>query len=89
MKVKTVEFKRIETETELDYPIYLYFQDDMCHDEVQKIEADKTTTIKYTMFGFEIKVERSDGCVNPLHIEKCQTTEEHYEEFFTELKERL
>lgn len=33
-KVLVTETKKIETEIDLEYPIYLYFQDGYCNDEL-------------------------------------------------------
>jgi hypothetical protein len=88
MKLKTVEFNRVETETDIELPVYLYFQDELCNDQIQKIEADQTTTLKYEIDGFQITVVSSDGCINPLHL-NSQTTKEHYEELYKEIMERL
>ena len=88
MKLKTVEFKRTETETEIEFPVYLYFQDENCDDEFQKIEADKETILKRTWNGYEITVRQSDGCIGPSYL-KNKTTKEHYDEFHADLIEYI
>lgn len=87
-KLKTVEFKRMEVETDLEYPVYLYFQDEMCYDEYRKIESDKITILKSNYRGFEISVEHSDGCINPHHL-RSRTKKEHYDAFLEELIKKI
>ena len=84
MKLKTVEFDRKVTETDIELPVYLYFQDEFCNDELHKIEDDKITIIKTTNNGTEMSIHKHDGTINPLHL-KSMTTKEHYDDFFSEL----
>jgi Ca2+-binding EF-hand superfamily protein len=88
--LKTVEFKRTEEETNIEFPVYLYHQDEMGNDELQKIDADKEITLRslYEGYrkGYEIFVSKSDGCIQKHHL-KSITTKKHYDEFYAEVIE--
>ena len=53
-KVKVRDFVVKTTESHLDYPIFLHYQDEDCHDEYQKVTEKGTISIKHNHFGLEI-----------------------------------
>ena len=79
-KVKLRETKVVETEAEIEYPIYLYFQDELCRDELIMINEKHQITIKYSNMALEIRKEKSYGI--PEHYLKSLTTKEHFDEVF-------
>ena len=88
MKLKVVKRDIKEVETEYDLPVYLYFQDEMCNDELVKITEDKKITIKYQLSTLTITVE-SNFWVEDVCFERCLTTPEHFNEVYTEAIEQL
>ena len=55
MKLKRIENKRIETETEYELPVYLYYQDDdSLYDEYVKITENGSIRIVQSHDKFEI-----------------------------------
>ena len=55
MKLKTIkrEFKEIETDLEL--PVYLYFQDELCNDELIMITDEYQLKVKYSYSSLVIE----------------------------------
>jgi len=83
MKVKvrnvTTEFEEID----LEYPIYLYFQDEMCHDELVAILDEKSSiTVKFDTFGFKIECDSNYYLDKHLVSERNITTKEHFYEIY-------
>ena len=66
-KVKIRDFVIKTSESHLDYPIYLHYQDEDCHDEYLKVTEKGTISIKHTHFGIEI-TSNSTNTVNSNYI---------------------
>ena len=47
MKLKIIKREYKEVETNLELPVYLYFQDELCNDELVKITEKEKINIKY------------------------------------------
>lgn len=56
MKLKTRRQKTVEKETDLELPIYLYFQDESCNDEYIKVTESSVTKVTQNYFGFTIDI---------------------------------
>jgi len=83
MKLKVVEFEKKEIETKYDLPVYLYFQDENCHDELIMITEKEKVTIKHDFFGYHIEVT---NCFNVEcgNLDKRITTKDHFESVLNE-----
>lgn len=88
MKLKVIKREYKEVETNLDLPVYLYFQDELCNDELVKITEKEKITIKYEYNTFSISVE-SDYQIEDMNFKMCQTTEKHFNEIYTEALKQL
>lgn len=88
MKLKVVKREFKEVETNLDLPVYLYFQDELCNDELVKLTEKEKITIKYDYNSFTISVE-SNYHIEDLNFERHQTTEKHFNETYTEAIKQL
>jgi len=82
MKLKIVEFNRVEKETEIDLPIYLSFQDEDCNDELIMVDEKYQITIKHNHFGYDIKKTCLVMNVEEYHL-KSLTTKEHFQEMMS------
>ena len=89
MKVVIKEFLEQEKELDLEYPYYLYFQDEYAlYDTVVKVYPKYKIEVKYDFSG--VIIERS-GYPN---YQECQilnnlTTEEHFDDAFEEALQQL
>ncbi len=82
-RVKIIERKIVEVETEYDYPIYLYFQDENCHDELVMVTEGYQLNVKHDYYGFS--VVKGLGFPIEQHIlENNLTTKEHFLEVYNE-----
>jgi hypothetical protein len=54
MKLTITKRKVTQEETDIDLPIYLYTQDENCHDKYVKWDGKEQTIIEYDWFGFSI-----------------------------------
>lgn len=90
MKVKVIsERKVIEKELDIEYPYYLYFQDEYClNDELQMVDKEFSIIVNCGMSHNSIKVKQSiihDAYV----LENNLTTKEHFFEIYNMVSERL
>ena len=53
-KVIVWETKSTKKELKLEYPIYLYFQDENCNSELVMVNENYSVTVKYEMFSLVI-----------------------------------
>lgn len=88
MKFKYIKRTIEEVETDLELPIYLYFQDDLGYDTLIKITDDKKITIKYEPFGMNISIE-SRFSFEDFNFERCLTTEKHFNQIYSEALEYI
>lgn len=88
MKLKIIKREYKEVETNLELPVYLYFQDELCNDELVKITEKEKVTIKYDYNSFVISVE-TNFKIEDLNFERCQTTEKHFNETYLEALKQL
>ncbi len=88
MKLKIIKREYKEVETNLELPVYLYFQDELCNDELVKITEKEKITIKYDYNSFIISVE-INFIIEDLNFERCKTTEKHFNETYSEALKQL
>ena len=88
MKLKIIKREYKEVETDLDLPVYLYFQDELCNDELVKITEKEKITIKYDYNSFIISVQ-TNFKIEELNFERCQTSEKHFNETYLEALKQL
>ena len=85
MKVKVVTREVKETELDIEYPVYLYFQDEWCYDELIAIIDERCKiTVKEDTFGFNINYETKFIVEDHLLYEKNITTKEHFDHVYRE-----
>lgn len=79
MKLKTKATTSIERETNIDLPVYFYFQDELCNDEFMMFDGRTLIKITHNNFGFIIDV--SHGVISmPEHYLMNTTSKENFEE---------
>jgi len=83
MKLKIIKREHKEVETNLQLPVYLYFQDESCNDELVKITEKEKITIKYNHSSLIVSVE-TNFFIEDLNFERCTTTEQHFNETYSE-----
>jgi hypothetical protein len=88
MKLKVIKREYKEVETNLDLPVYLYFQDELCNDELVKITEKEKITVKYDYNILTISVE-TNFIVEDFIFEGRQTTEKHFKEIYSEALKHL
>jgi hypothetical protein len=80
-KVKIIERKVTEKETQYDYPIYLYFQGESCDDELVMVAQDFHLKVKWDFVG--VSIERNQGfAIEEHYLKNNLTTREHFLEFY-------
>ena len=88
MKVKCKVRQVTEKELDLEYPYYLYFQDEMCNDELVKVFLNYEVVVKHEVGGLKIE-KRWYPFYEEHQILNNQTTEEHFNDVFKEAVEQL
>lgn len=84
MKLKVLKRQNVEIETDLELPVYLYFQDELSYDKVVKITENERVEISYTYGGLSISTEHN-FFVEDWEISKTNlTTEKHFLEIYNE-----
>ena len=83
MKVKCKVRQVTEKELDLEYPIHLYFQDEMCNDELVKVFPEYEVVVKYEVGGLKVE-KRWYPFYEEYQIMNNITTEEHFNEVFKE-----
>ena len=82
-KVVVSEMKRIDKELDIDYPIYLYFQDESCNDELLMITKDYQIKVKYEYFSLVIEKSKTQF-IYEHYITRNLTTKKHFLEVYNE-----
>jgi hypothetical protein len=88
MKLKVIKREILKVETDLELPVYLYFQDELCNDELVKITEKEKITIKYNYDSLIISVE-TNFIIEDLNFERHLTTENHFNETYSEAIKQL
>jgi hypothetical protein len=86
-KVIVIKQEIIKEETNLNYPLYVYYQDEDCNDELIKLNEKEKITIKYNHFGF--KIEKTNIFNITENDIKNLTDKKHFDEVFKEAIESL
>ena len=81
IQVHTVEQKEVD----LEYPIYLYFQDENDFDELIKIDEKYQLRITWDIFGVEIK--KTQNFKIEEHYLNNLTNKEHFDMFYNDALE--
>jgi hypothetical protein len=76
MKVVVSEFKRTEKEIDLEYPIYLYYQDDFIEEHIMDNGVHQVKVIREP-FSVSIKVERSEK-YEEAYLRRNLTSKKHF-----------
>ena len=77
-----------QKELDLEYPYYLYFQDEVCNDELIKVFPEYEIVVKYEVGG--MKIEKTWHPFYEEHqILNNLTTEEHFNKVFSESLEQI
>ncbi len=83
MKLKTIKRQITEVETDIDLPAYLYFQDEMCNDELVMITEKHQIKVKWDFHS--LIIEKSEGfAIEEHHLKNNLTTKEHFMEMYNE-----
>lgn len=88
MKVKCKVREITEKELDLEYPYYLYFQDEMCNDKLVKVFPEYEIAVEYEVGGLKIE-KRWYPFYEEHQILNNITTEEHFNDVFKEAVEQL
>ena len=90
MKLKVIKRENKEVETDLEFPVFLYFQDEFCNDEVVKITERAKITVKFDFIhGVTINVDEK-YFVEEHHVNKINlTSEEHFNELYSSAMDYL
>lgn len=83
MKVKVIERSYKEVETDIELPVYLYFQDELCNDQLVAITDEGRLEIKFT-YGSLIIEKSAVKAVEEHHLKNNLTTKEHFMEVYRE-----
>jgi hypothetical protein len=88
MKVKCKVKEITEKELDLEYPYYLYFQDELCNDELIKVFPKYEIIVKYEVGCLKIE-KRWCPFYEEHQILNNLTTEEHFNEVFQSALEQF
>lgn len=88
MKVTAKEYKRTEKELDIEYPFFLYTQNELADDELIKVYPEYKIVVSFNYFGVEIRQEYNNGYTEA-HILNNLTTEEHFDDRFEEAIKHL
>lgn len=79
-KVKVIERTISKKEIDLQYPVYLAFQDDNCLDQLIMVDERFKIIVKHNHFG--ITIEKTHNFCFEEQFLKHLTTKEHFDEFY-------
>lgn len=83
MKLKVLRRENKEVETDLELPVYLYFQDEFSNDEAVKITEKGKVTVKFDFYEVTVSVN-TNFFVEEYNVnERNLTTEEHFNELYS------
>ena len=86
MKLKTIEFTSVEIETDLDLPVYFYFQDELGGEELIMTGEKSHVKVSRGHGGCTFEVLYRPMMVSPHHL-KDLSTKEIFDEFFEEAQQ--
>jgi hypothetical protein len=83
MKLKTIKRDFKEIETDLELPVYLYFQDELCNDELIMITDEYQLKVKYSYRS--LVIEKSESLpIEEHYVQHNLTTKKHFMEIYNE-----
>jgi len=90
MKVKVIAKRKvIEKEIDLEYPYYLYFQDEYClNDELHRVQEDITVVVKCGINFNQINIIETNTQDEYIVLNNL-TTEEHFFEIYNMVDESI
>lgn len=88
MKVKCKVREITEKELDLEYPIYLSFQDELCYDTLVKLYLNYELVVSFDVFGVKIE-KRQNPFYEEHQILNNLTTEEHFNNAFEEAVQQI
>ena len=89
MKLKVLRRENKEVLTDLELPVYLYFQDEFCNDEVVKITERAKITVKFLYYGVTIIVDENYFVEDFEVDERNLTNEKHFNELYSSAMDYL
>lgn len=89
MKLKVLKRENKEVETDLELPVYLYFQDEFSNDEVVKITEKGKITVKFDFSGVTISVDERYFVEDYEVNERSLTSERHFNELYSSAMDYL
>ena len=88
MKLKIYKRTTQEVESELELPVYLYFQDEWGNDELIMITEEYQIRVKYDYCSVLIEKSRSLP-IEEWHVQHNLTTRKHFMEIYREALESV
>lgn len=88
MKVKCKVREISEKELDLEYPIFLYKQDELCQDTLIKLYPTYEVVVSYDIFGIKIE-KRQNPFYEEYQILNNLTTQEHFDDEFEQALQTL
>lgn len=84
-----VEFERKEIDSNLEFPVYLYYQDELCYDELVMITEMEKITVKRDQSRFKIEVDYNYQ-IDAWRISGDSiTTKKHFDETMKEAMDNI
>lgn len=88
MKVTVKEYIKTTKELDLEYPFYLYFQDELGYDELCKVFKDYEIIVKYEISGTKIETNKFHNYTEG-QITNNLTSEQHFVETYMEAMQQF
>lgn len=88
MKVVAKEYTTTEKELNIEYPFFLYTQNELADDEITKVFPEYKIVVSFNFFGVEIRQEYNSGYTEHQILNNL-TTEEHFDDRFEEALQHL
>lgn len=88
MKVTVKEYTETIKELDLEYPFYLYFQDELGYDELCKVFKDYEIIVKYEISGTKIKTNKFHNYTEHQILNNL-TTKQHFVETYMEVMQQF
>lgn len=88
MKVKCKVREITEKELDLEYPIFLYWQDELCYDTLVKLYPNYEIVVSFDVLGVKIE-KRQNPFYEEQEILNSLTSEEHFDDSFEQALQQL
>jgi hypothetical protein len=87
MKLKIIKRKTETVETDIELPVYLYFQDEFCNDELVKITDKCKIAVKWDTSSVTISIDYR-YYIDEFKLNSI-TTKEHFDERYNDAIKQL